>query len=214
LLTSRHDSAGGLVKAVPVILPAVSWDPAESLFPWIAAWLSRNYPNLSTRVKGATGQATSLAMTLVESGMVIPIIDGLDELPQFARAKALMEINAAGSNAPVVLISRPREYSRAVAVAGRPVTQAPTIELQPLRPPEVQEYLMQATTEIPTGRWNAVFARLATEPHGPLATALTNPLMLWLCRTIYESGGSNPSELADLDRFPHQEASKTTCSMR
>ena len=206
LLASRHDAEGSPIKALPVILPAVSWDPAESLFSWIAAWLSRNYPSLSSQLKGATGQATSVALALVESGRVIPIIDGFDELPEFARAKALVEINAAGSNIPVVLISRPLEYSRAVALVGRPVTRALTIELLPLRPAEVQEYLIKATSEIPVGRWKVVFTRLAIDPHGPLAMALTNPLMLWLCRTIYESGESNPGELADLVRFSDQEA--------
>jgi hypothetical protein len=206
LLASRSPMEAFPFKAVPVILPAVNWDPAENLFSWVAAWLSRNYPNLSLQRKGATGEATTIAQTLVESGRVMPIIDGLDELPEYARVKALVQINAAGSDIPIVLTSRPREYSRAVALSGRHVTQALAIELLPLRPAEVQAYLVKATSEIPAGRWEAVFARLAADPRGPLTTTLTNPLMLWLCRTIYASQERNPDELADPVRFPDQEA--------
>ena len=90
---------------VPVILPAASWDPDSNLATWISHQLTSDHPGLAVQVKSTIGEATSLADSIA-AGSVLPIIDGLDELPDGLRTKVIIEINAAGSHLPFVVTSR------------------------------------------------------------------------------------------------------------
>jgi predicted NACHT family NTPase len=145
--------SGGLV---PVIFPADTWDPARSFSEWMADELIRDHPWLAFRDKAATGDEPSLASALASTS-VLPIVDGLDELPEDLRIKAATEINAAGSNRPLIVTSRPAEYLQAIATA-RPISRAMVMELLPLRITEAKEYLEEATATVPAGRWQAVLA--------------------------------------------------------
>jgi len=185
---------------VPIILPAAAWDLKTGLPEWIADQLCRNHPGLAHRVRDTTGKVTTLALALVTDNMVLPIIDGLDELPKEQRSRAIEKINKFGSDAPLVLTSRPGEFLAAVTANGRGVARAAVVEILPLEVGQAAQYLTEATAVAPTGRWDAVFARLNSEPEGPLAHVLCTPLMLWLTRTVYETRG-DPAELADQSRF-------------
>ena len=190
---------------IPVIVAATTWDPDIDMFKWIAGQLTSNYPGLAGEVRDATGEVTTLARALAEGG-VLPVIDGFDELPQLRRAKAIAEINAQGSDKPLVVVSRPDEYVDAVTAAGRAISRAMVVELLPLHVPQVRAYLTEATAATPAGRWRGVFCRMDAEPTGPLASVLSTPLMLWLARTIYEQSDSDPGELTDKQRFSDPEA--------
>jgi NACHT domain len=185
---------------VPVILPAAAWDLDASLPEWIAEQLCNNRPGLLHPIKDATGKVTTLALALAVDKMVLPIIDGLDELAEEQQGKAIDKINKYGSDAPLVLTSRTGEFSAAIAAAGRGVARAAVVEILPLEIQQAEQYLIEATAGAPAGRWDSVFARLNSEPGGPLARVLCTPLMLWLARTEYESAG-DPAELADQTRF-------------
>ena len=176
---------------VPVLLPASSWISGATLTGWIAQQLTRDYPGLAVQVKSATGDTIPLARTLAAE--VLPVIDGLDELPEPYRAEMITEINARGSDHPLILTARYVEYTH--ATAGRPVARATVIELEPLSPGDVRAYLPDAT-EKPGGRWDPVFAQL--DAGKPVTEVLTNPLMLWLARTVYERGDTDPSDLTGL----------------
>jgi hypothetical protein len=190
---------------VPVIMPAISWDTGTSLSSWIARQLGRDHPGLNTVVRTATGAATPLA-DLVAADGVLPIIDGLDELPAPQRSQAVTQINAAGSDIPLVVTSRPDEYLAAIIAAGRPVSRAEVVELLPLQVAEVKAYLGEATAAGTAGRWDPAFDQLDAEPDGPLIQVLSTPLMIWLARTVYDSGDSTPAELADRGRLASQQA--------
>src|SRR5580704_7242881 len=69
--------------------------------------------------------------------------------------------------------------------------------MQPLTLPIVQGYLREAATPRSLPRWQLLFAELDRAPDGPLATALTNPLLLWLCRRIYSQDDRDAAELAE-----------------
>jgi len=185
---------------VPVILPAANWDPDRKLVSWITTQLISNHPGLAVRVKAATGEATTLAH-LIASGSVLPIIDGLDELPHQLRTKVITEINAAGSHLPFVITSRSEQYLTAIAEAGRALSRAMVVEVLPLQIPEVKAYLTEATAAVPARRWDKVFDRLDAEPKGTLASVLATPLMLWLARTVYDLANSDPSELLHYEQF-------------
>ena len=190
---------------LPVIVSAATWNPGSALSDWIADQLVRTHPGLAAEIKAATGEVASVAKVLVNGG-VIPILDGLDELPEKLRVEAIAAINAWGSDMPVVVTSRPDEYLAAVAAAGRAISRAMVVEILPLQIPQVKTYLGQATAATTTGRWHAVFDMLDTDPNGPLAAVLTNPLMVWLARTIYDRANSNPSELAQDKLLTNREA--------
>lgn len=188
-LLNRETRAHG--GPVPVILPVANWNPDVGLSDWIASQLITNrqwladYPRAENR--------PSLAKALVPDH-VIPILDGLDELPERLRAEAIEAINAYGSNRPLVVTSREKEYAE--AVADRAISRAMEVQLLPLRIAEVEEYLKEATT-VSAGRWDPVFSLLETDPSGPLAAVLATPLMLWLARTIYGKGERDPGDLAE-----------------
>ena len=198
LLASRKP--GGLV---PVIVSAATWDAGSGLFELIAGQLIRNNPRLALQVKSAAREVTTLARALA-SRLVLPILDGFDELPEQLRAWAITELNARGSDVPLVVTSRPEEYLGAVNAVGRGLSRAGVVELLPLGIPEVKDYLGEATA-VPAKRWQTVFDRLDAEPGGALTQVLTTPLMLWLARTVYERSDSKPGELTDMKRFGDQE---------
>ena len=187
---------------VPVRLSAATWTDPDPMTEWVAAQLILDHPGLAVRVKTGTGDIVPLARSLAASE-VLPIIDGLDELPEERRAQVIAEINAHGSDSPVVLTCRPGEFR--AATAARPVTLASVIEVVPLDLADVHVYLA-AATEAPSDRWQPVFDVFSADPGGPLAQVLSNPLMLWLARTVYEQGTTQPGELTDHDRFASRDA--------
>jgi len=188
--------------AVPVLLSAATWTDSCTMTEWVAGQLTLDHPGLAVKVRSETGDTIPLARSLAASE-VLPIIDGLDELPEERRAQVIAEVNAYGSDSPVVLTCRPEEYEAATTT--RPVTLASIINLVPLALVDVQAYLTEAT-EAPPDRWRSVFDKFDTDPGGPLAEALTNPLMLWLARTVYERGTTAPGELVDCSRFANRDA--------
>lgn len=198
----------GAGDPVPVIFPAGEWGPGVDLGQWLAEELTRRYSGLAEEVRLGTGEIGRLADLLVAGGRVIPILDGLDELPEVSRAEAIAQVNDLGSELPLAVTSRPDEYQDAVRGAGRGITVATVVELRPLRVPEVEDYLREATAARPDGRWDPLLARLHAEPDGPLAAALTTPLLLGLARTVYEDGDgdADPAELADWARFADRAA--------
>jgi len=190
---------------VPVIVPASAWDPDTDLPNWNAGQLRRSLPGLTRRVRAATGKVVTLAYALA-TDKVLPIIDGLDEMPAAERARAIIQINDFGSDKPLVVTSRPREYLDAVAAVGRAISLAAVIELKPLHTSQARAYLTAATAANPAGRWQRVFKRLDAGPDEPLTLVLSTPLMLWLARTVYEHSESKPAELLDRARFPDAQA--------
>jgi hypothetical protein len=187
LLTSRQPG-----EPLPVLLHASTWTADQDMSRWIAGQLTQSNPGLAdVRVRDGTGEIVPLAPALAGSD-ILPIIDGLDELPPGRRERLVAEINAYGSDSPLVLTSRPGEYHDATA-ATRPVARVVVVRLQPLDVADIKDYLAHAT-DGSADRWRDIFAAL-DDPAGPLATVLATPLMLWLARTVYEHRDSDPGEL-------------------
>ncbi|MBD3011348.1 NACHT domain-containing protein [Streptomyces sp. 5-10] len=216
LLQSREPGS-----PVPVIFPLASWDPDHSeLDAWLAERLATDYPGLAARAPapaaGGRGQVTSRARALLDQRLIIPLLDGLDELPARTRAVALDAVNRAlPPGIPLVLTSRTAEYQAAVdppSGAGVPVrlTGAAGIELQAVDPEEAAAYLRRDAGGEGTPsaeRWQPVLSLLPTDT--PVGEALYTPLTLFLARTIYNprpgerpAALPDPAELCDTTRFP------------
>ncbi|MCP2199752.1 NACHT domain-containing protein [Lentzea flava] len=166
---------------VPVLLPVARWDPGEHLHDWIARRLVEDY----------TGLTREVAAQLVAAGLVLPVLDGLDELPAESRVSAVIGIDRLAG--PLVLTSRVAEYRDALATAGRVLGDAREIVLGTADTDTVIGYVTRGAPDDP--RWQPVVARMRAEPAGPLATALARPLLAWLARATYRDPRTDPAEL-------------------
>ncbi|MEU9956566.1 NACHT domain-containing protein [Streptomyces sp. NPDC050982] len=177
---------------VPVVLPVSSWDPVrERLDDWIVRTLALPYYN----------GRPEIPRTLLTHGLLVPVLDGLDEIPESARRSAIRGINnAIGGERPVVVTCRATEYEDLIRGGAPTLRRAPVVEISPVPPGDVAAYLREV--DWPSGTdWSQVFARLRAEPRGPLAAALSTPLMVTSARLVYQRGGGDPGELLDGERF-------------
>ncbi|MFJ6673919.1 NACHT domain-containing protein [Actinosynnema sp. NPDC091369] len=183
---------------VPVLLPLASWDPAQQhLNTWLAARLDENYPRLRDHQFGKRA-----AQRLVEARRVLPVLDGLDEMPTHRRVLALQHLNSAlAGGSPVVLTCRTSEYELTVRDAGV-LRHATAIHANPLEPAEVRHHLSMTITPQWQPPWQPVFEALAEDPDAPLAVALRSPLMISLLLSVYAGPNAQPGRLLDPDQFP------------
>jgi transcriptional regulator with XRE-family HTH domain len=182
---------------VPVIFSLGSWDPtAHALRDWLVDRLLRDHPDL---VAGAPGGST-LAAALVETGRILPVLDGFDEIPEALHRAALPALN--GTSLPMLLTSRLDEYRKAVA-ASDVLTWAAGIRIADLTPADLSDYLRRSSR---TTRWDSVLDELRDHPDNPasdnLIGVLSTPLMVSLARTIYTDPDTDPASLLDTSRFP------------
>jgi DNA-binding SARP family transcriptional activator len=188
---------------VPVLLTLSSWDPrAEHLDSWLTRRLIEEYPALAA----TTARGDPVAAALVTRGRLIPILDGLDEMPAELHAPAVAALSdAVGYGRPVLVTCRGEEFERAVAANGVVLAHAMVMSIGPVAAGAAIAYLTDAG---PAGdlRWAPVFAHLRALPHSALAAALSTPLMLWLARTVYLPGRTDPAELLDPAHFATRRA--------
>ncbi|MFK0290475.1 helix-turn-helix domain-containing protein [Streptomyces sp. NPDC090442] len=199
-----HLASRGRADAVPVIFSIGSWDPtAITLRDWLAAQLTRDHPGLAAP---GPGGGTNLADALVETGRILPVLDGFDEIADGLRRPALEALNA--TTLPLLLTSRPAEYAAAVAETDV-LTSAAAVELTDLTLDDLADYLPR-TARKARGRsataWEPVLSELRERPHGPaganLAAVLTTPLMITLARAVYsDAPDGDPAALLDTRRF-------------
>jgi hypothetical protein len=77
---------------VPVVFSLGSWHPAQqSLHTWISQRLVEDYPALGARAPSGS----TWGWELVQAGRILPVLDGLDEIPESLRGEAMQRLNAA-----------------------------------------------------------------------------------------------------------------------
>ncbi|WP_218137824.1 NACHT domain-containing protein [Streptomyces sp. cf386] len=188
---------------VPVLFPLASWDPAVmDLRGWMERRLVQDHAELGVAAPGEYGE-TTLAGMLLDRRLVLPVLDGFDELPAATNGLALHRIaEALPYGYGLVLSSRPTEYRAAL----QPRTGVPArltgmagIRLEPLGAGDVAAYLLRDAGGSGTpaaARWEAVVAELGTA--APVAGALGSPLMVSLARSVYNPRpGETAGELPD-----------------
>ncbi|WP_435058550.1 helix-turn-helix domain-containing protein [Streptomyces sp. bgisy060] len=212
LLASRVPS-----DRIPVIVSLGSWDPtATALRDLLADRLLRDHPHLARRIPNGSTQAAAL----VDADLILPVLDGFDEMAPGLRGRALEELNA--TSLPLVLTSRRDEYAQAVTATRAPLVWAAGIELTDLTPEDLAAYLPRTARPVAHdggrgtggGVWDAVLDELRAGGDASrnsetaacaarLAQVLRTPLMVILARTMYsEAPGKDPAELLDAERFP------------
>ncbi|WP_189768017.1 NACHT domain-containing protein [Streptomyces tauricus] len=185
---------------VPVLLSFASYDPArESAHDWLSRRIAADYPALAD----AEAYGPTAIRDLLAGHQVLPVLDGLDELPVPAHAAVLTALNdSLDAHTPLVLTCRTAAYTAAVAEAGV-LAGAAVIEPAEVRPADAFDLLRLATSPGPRQeRWDELAQHVSRHPGGPPARALASPLMVGLARSVYADADGDPSELADHDRFP------------
>ena len=164
LLAAR--AAGG---PVPVLAPVASWDPSgQDLRDWLGARLITDYPALAgPPPAGAAGPTRAAA--LLAAGLILPVLDGLDEIPEPVRGAAISRINdALQPGGQVVVTCRTRQYRDAVRPPDGPevtLTGAAAIQLRPLDADAVRRYLRDdAPGPAARARWGPVLSCSGPRP--------------------------------------------------
>ncbi|MEV5687575.1 NACHT domain-containing protein [Streptomyces sp. NPDC052164] len=134
---------------VPVIFSVGSWDPeTRPLRDWLIDQLVRDHPHLARRAPGGS----TMAAALVDAALVLPVLDGFDEIAEGLRPTALEELNT--TSLPLIMTSRSDEFARVVGADGFPLAGAAGIELGL---GTTEEHLLSGL--VPT-----VYRRRTTEP--------------------------------------------------
>ncbi|WP_037577579.1 NACHT domain-containing protein [Phaeacidiphilus oryzae] len=154
---------------VPVLLAAARWDPVcESLDDWLLDSIARHY----------YGGRRDVARRLLAAGLVLPVLDGLDEVSEVARRSAIERINSAlcaDGDRPIVVTCRSLEYGDLIAAGSPVLRRASVVEVDRLTAEEVADHLL------PRGAgWLTIRQALLADRDGPLAEALSTPLMVGL----------------------------------
>ncbi len=183
-------------RPIPVLLSMSDWRPGdESLHGWLGRRLAETYPALC-----AADFGPGMASAMVAQGRILPVLDGLDELPERVRPNALAALNAElTADDPLILTCRTAEYEEAIGAAV--LTGGAVIEPESLLPDDIAAYLRSCVRDRLDGGWPDLLSALA-DRNTPMARALTTPLELWLLRKVYIDTGADPGELLDTRRFP------------
>ncbi|MCX5357181.1 NACHT domain-containing protein [Streptomyces sp. NBC_00124] len=179
---------------VPVRIPLAQWDttqPLETL--------------LIQRLTDAYDWPSKLAAGLVRQGLVLPVLDGLDEMdplrddetpdPDAPRAHAVLEalnayINGGLDAGPLVVTCRTAHYDALAPSAV--LIDAAHVSIAPVDAEHAVTYLRTRARDTP--RWQPLLDHLHGQPTGPLATVLSTPWRLCLAATVYHRTG-DPAEL-------------------
>ncbi|MFJ8630872.1 NACHT domain-containing protein [Streptomyces sp. NPDC093568] len=178
---------------VPVRLSVGEWDTAVSLEDHLTAYLVRAYQ-----------WSRGMAAQLVGQRLVLPVLDGLDEMdptlpngspdPEAVRARAALQAlnryQDGRDAAPLVLTCRTGHYD-ALGHATH-LVKAAHIAIEPVEAADAQSYLAARTAD-PT-RWQPLLDTLSNHPHGVLSRSLSTPWRLCLAATVYAEEG-DPADL-------------------
>ncbi len=155
-LLRRHASA----DRAPVVLHASTWAADDALFDvWVAKQLGRQY-----------GLPARAAWSLVSHGLVIPLIDGVDELPQPNRGGFIAAVNryqGAAHLYPLTVCCRLEEYE---ALPERLLLET-AVEILPLTADDLDRWV-----EARGADRDVLHALLDGDPE--LRELATSPLML------------------------------------
>jgi hypothetical protein len=180
LLADRRSS-----DPVPVLVPAASLMPGEMVKSWLERTLADRYPPL----RDARAYGPGAIGDLVAQHAVLPVIDGLDELEPAARGQLLDALGRAfGRSRPLILTCRAGEYHEAVESCGQVLPGGAIIELQPATAEDAAAFLERGTAGPRAKSLQRVVGEIRSHPEGPLAKALSSPLMVGLVRSADADG--------------------------
>ena len=196
MLHPGRRSSGG---PVPVLASLASWDPAsQDLHDWLGTTLITGYPDLADAAPPGTAGDNRFD-ALLEAGLILPVLDGLDEIPESARPEAITRINKElKPGEQLVVTCRTEQYQSAASPPDGQGTalRAATIQLSILKFDDIASYLRKDAGPAAEVRWDFLDTLGADSP---VRQALATPLMAGLARAIYNP---RPDERARDLRHP------------
>jgi NACHT domain-containing protein len=179
---------------VPVLVRLSSWDPDLDFESWLIGTVYEQY-DIYRQLRDTSRFGVDVVSRLMADDRLLPILDGLDELPQKARRSIISQVRSLKSfTAPFVLTSRVAQYES--AIDRKPPKGKQTVRLLPMSPASVAGYLRNLFSG-DVERWQLVIDDIEGDPDGITAATLSNPLMLYLaCTHLYESTTA-PTSLLD-----------------
>lgn len=203
---------------IPVLLPLSSWNPMEQDFTtWFMGRLYLNHPWLARPLLPDLGTVGSGELLLAR-GWLLPLLDGLDEIPDGLRSHAVEAINEAVTRQDKFVLScRTAAYRQAVNppdTVAIPLRRAAAITLCEPAPAAVRAYVLREGGGTPDAsvRWATALAALGSDT--PAGRTLRTPLMISLASEVYNPrpgtprpshdrrGLPDPTDLCDQTRFP------------
>lgn len=185
-------------EPVPVMLSAARWDDRvhPRLQDWLTTSLALDYPALCTESLGP-----GALETLVRRGEVLPVIDGLDELPVDARADMLAALNRTMCETDrLILTCRTEQFAESVEQMGDVLTASAVIESQPMSAAVAADYLQVCLPPVPRPVWPRVLEALRTGALPALSQVASTSMGLWLVRATYIAPQVDPAPLLELGR--------------
>jgi hypothetical protein len=184
---------------VPLRLSLAEFPADDTLDGWLAKELVAGFR-----------QPKDLAVALVASGRVLPVLDGLDEMDGSTpdRAKKVVQALNSPTARPLVLTCRTGRYEQ---LGDSVVEDSTAVVTQPLDADQVIVWLThrfgdRSQDDGLQRRWRPVVSQLRRRPNGSLAKALSSPLGLYLAVTTYRDPTTSPKALCALkadDIFDH-----------
>ncbi|MGH3242151.1 MAG: trypsin-like peptidase domain-containing protein [Spirillospora sp.] len=211
---------------IPVLIPLAGWRPGpgvrrysgDTFMKWLTRWFALAYPDLAK-----ARDRERIVEELLETGRILPILDGLDEIgvPRDPAAtfvlqcEALRQItetadrfwNGEGPYGPagMILTSRTGEFTRAVEGRIPPGVAPESCDVAIPRPPKDARILEVAPLKMddaldylshgsPIPR-ETWCGVLQDDQSAPLREGFTTPLIVSLLREFYSKAGRNPQEL-------------------
>jgi len=203
-LVERLLGARGAGEPVPVPVRAVSWNPEEQhLHAWLAERLVDDYPGLARAVvDDIGGQNRTLAAELIEERCIVPILDGLDEIPANHRKDIIDQLNRAlRPGDGIVVSSRAAAYEELISFApgsGVRLAGGAVVEIEPLTTEDVITYLGDAAEIMNTeSTFLPVLHALGHRRAPRTREALSTPLMVRMFASGFRDGG-DPGQLEAL----------------
>jgi hypothetical protein len=201
LLSKRVPRTG----AVPVKFSLAQWDRNLGLEAWLTQRLLDDNPPF--RRKEIYGE--DIVERLLKQGLVIPILDGLDELPgkregsgdDDDRQRVIEAINDHGLSLPgLILTSQQLVYED----LDYPLRDAIVVKLGEVSAKEAHRYLHVSTLHEghkSVARWSPLLEELDVHGDGTFARTMRSPLMLYLVPKVFHSVSSRPADLLDQKTF-------------
>jgi hypothetical protein len=192
-LLSRRPPGG----PVPIMLSLSSWDPHRPMRLWMKRRIVSEY-----MPKTDDDQLLSDSVDrLIQHDLIIPILDGLDELTEPMRKMALESINKVIPTQALILTCRREEYRNIVMQAG-PLTSASVSTALPVAPEAVSSYLMKPRGARDPRTWSPIVDSIFQGSNLAVIGSLSNPFLLSLLTVTYGDPDKNPTEILDKTRFP------------